>query len=312
VTSSICEDATGEPSSQDKALAESLFREAKKLAKRRQFDDACPKFEESHRLDPQLGTLLYLATCHEQQGKTASAWAEFSAAAELAEKRGDPRQRVAKQRLHALEPGLSHLTIDRKPGAEPDRIVVQLDGKTLGAATLGAAVPVDPGTHEVTASADGYEPWQRTVEVGDEADRVTVKIGDLTVRPGEPGPAPPEPEVPGPAKSSSPLPVVGWTAFGVGAATLVASGALGIAAALQRDAANEECEGRFCTDEGLAMHDTSRDLATASTVTFIVGLTAAAAGLTLVLVAPSSDGEQARLRIGPTAGGAYVGIGGAW
>lgn len=60
------------------ALAESLFREGKRLSGERKFADACPKFAESYKLDPGLGTLLNLAICHESEGKPATAWAEFS------------------------------------------------------------------------------------------------------------------------------------------------------------------------------------------------------------------------------------------
>ena len=45
-------------------MAESLFREGKRLSSEKKFSEACPKFEESYRLDPGLGTLLNLATCH--------------------------------------------------------------------------------------------------------------------------------------------------------------------------------------------------------------------------------------------------------
>jgi hypothetical protein len=64
----------------DAAMAESLFREGKRLSAEHKYSEACPKFEESFKIDHGLGTLLNLASCHESGGQPASAWAEFSEA----------------------------------------------------------------------------------------------------------------------------------------------------------------------------------------------------------------------------------------
>lgn len=288
--------AGAKPTSQDKAVAESLFREAKKLAKKGKLDDACPKFEESHRLDPQLGTLLHLATCHEQQGKTASAWAEYSAAAELAAERGDRREKLARKRAKALEAGLSRLTLKRDKRAEPDEVTIELDGKPLGDVTIGTPIPIDPGEHEITVKADGYRSSRHAIDV-QIGDRLTLAIGSLERR-SEDAPPDPDPETPARAEESA-QPLVGWVTFGIGGAVLIGGLALGGAAAAQRDAADEECDGRFCSDDGLAMHDTSRDFATASTVLVVVGALGVVAGITVVLTAPDSE-EQASVFISPT------------
>src|SRR4051812_48456348 len=72
----------------DKAAAESLFASALALLSEKKFSEACPKLEESQRLDPASGTLLNLAWCHEMEGKTATAWAEYKKLLALADAEG--------------------------------------------------------------------------------------------------------------------------------------------------------------------------------------------------------------------------------
>src|SRR5687768_2630591 len=86
----------------DKAQAEALFQQGLGLFEGGKTQEACPLFEQSHRLEPKLGTLLNLALCHEKLGKTASAWAEFTEAANLAERRNEP-DRVSFARGHVKE-----------------------------------------------------------------------------------------------------------------------------------------------------------------------------------------------------------------
>jgi hypothetical protein len=64
----------------DKSLATQLFRRGATWSTRGAFREGCRKLEESQRLDPGGGTLLNVALCHEKEGRTATAWAEFTEA----------------------------------------------------------------------------------------------------------------------------------------------------------------------------------------------------------------------------------------
>src|SRR5262245_20973343 len=69
--------AAAAQSSSDAAAARALFAEGRKLLDEGKFNEACPKFQESLRLKPGIGTRFNLADCWEKSGRTASAWGEF-------------------------------------------------------------------------------------------------------------------------------------------------------------------------------------------------------------------------------------------
>src|SRR3954454_4731648 len=96
----------------EKIAAEALFDEGKRLMLEGKFAPACEKLEQSERVDPAIGTLLYLAECYEKSGRSASAWATFREASSAARAAGQAeRARVGQERAARLEPALVRLTI---------------------------------------------------------------------------------------------------------------------------------------------------------------------------------------------------------
>jgi hypothetical protein len=159
------------------ALAESLFREGKRLSNERKFAEACPKFAESYKLDPGLGTLLNLAICHESEGKPATAWAEFSEASSRAKREGDSdRAQLADEHVRALEPKLSHVSITLSPGAAVPGLIIKFDSRELASAALGLPIAVDPGKHVVEASAPGKEASTQAFDTPSTATKLAVTV----------------------------------------------------------------------------------------------------------------------------------------
>src|SRR5580698_2604369 len=94
------------------ALAQGLYDAAAELIKAGKFAEACPKLEESQRLDPAMGTQFFLAGCYEKTGRPTSAWSLFLEVAGAAKAAGNTvRETTARARAAALEPRLPRLRI---------------------------------------------------------------------------------------------------------------------------------------------------------------------------------------------------------
>jgi len=142
------------------------------------FEEACPKLEESLRLDHGMGTQYNLAHCWEKTGRTASAWGLFLDVASAASVAGQAKREVAaRQRANALEPQLMSLLIEvRQPLPE---LMVHRGGELVGRAGWGTAIPVDPGAYRIEASAPGRRPWSKEVVVQVPGKTVSVSVPAL-------------------------------------------------------------------------------------------------------------------------------------
>lgn len=163
-------------------IAEQLFTQALELAKANQWAEACPKFEASLKYEPVLGTRLNLAACYVHIGKLASAWGLYHESIDLARKADDARRRdQAQKQATALEARLPRLVIT-PPARSPAGLVVKRDGIAIEDGAFGVALYVDPGAHEITASAPGFETFTQAVTLA-EGKTETIALPDLTERP---------------------------------------------------------------------------------------------------------------------------------
>ncbi len=304
--------STAAPPNADRVTATQLFEDAQKSSAAGNFRDACAKYSESQRLDPQLGTLLHLADCYEKIGLVATAWTDFKDAIEIAAARGDPREATARARVAVLEPKLPRLVIE-VPASAPGNLEVHRDGNVVAPAVWGSAMPVDPGTHVVVAKAAGYKPWTTTVQLKNEGAIVRV-----IVRPVEAETVRPEPREPRVASNGSSQRTIGYVVGGVGLAGLAVGTVFLVRRASkvnERDSV--DCPMNTCTPENKVLIDQltseARSAATAATVGFIVGGAAIAAGSVLVLTSPSPS-AAAYWTVQPWFAGVGAGaaIGGIW
>lgn len=319
----------------DKAAAEALFDEALELMTNKRYAEACPKLEESQRIDAGIGTLLYLAECYEKSGRTASAWATFREAASAASAAGQAdRARQGKARADRLEPSLSKLTV--RVAAENKSIPgfqVTRSGETVQAPLFEAALPVDPGQQVIEAAAPGYETFTRTVTVPANGGRAEILVPALVPLAGTAAPVAPASTGAGTASDGSSQPdqaqpasglaadagtsgsstssTLGIVLMGVGAAGLVVGTVFGLEAINKDSDAQEACgnDNSCPTEKGEQLSDDAQQAALISTIGFIAGGGALAAGAVLYLTA--DDGTEAgRVQVKPVAGGAQFSFSG--
>jgi hypothetical protein len=266
----------------DPVTAEALFRQGREAIAKGDFAAACPKFVESQRLDPSVGTLMNVAECEEHEGRVASAWERWHEAMDQLLHASDDRVATARAHLAALEPRLPKLVV-RLPPDLPEGQVTR-DGVRLGPAAIGVAVPVDPGEHRLTLSVPGHETRDRAVRL---VEGQTLEVSLTAGAPAaEPSAA---------TRSTEPTSTrrtLGWSALGLagaGLATALVSGAL---AAHDRSVVDAECDAsRACSQRGLDAARAGRTWLVVNATSVVLALVATGIGVLLLV---TGDGRTVR------------------
>ncbi len=134
------------PTAADRSMGQSLFEDGRRLMTAGDYAAACPKLQESNRLEPSGGTLLNLALCREQEGKLATAWTHFKQALSAAKRDDRPdRVQAAETHLAALEPRVPSITVSVISPRDDQEVSV--DGVKVGAAAWGTRMSLHPGRH---------------------------------------------------------------------------------------------------------------------------------------------------------------------
>lgn len=292
--------------------AEVLFDEGVELMKAGQFQQACGKIAESHRLEPRAGTLFTLAECWSRAGRPATALARYREYLRRYERMPERLQReqrgrdeIARNKLRELDGEVSRLRITLATPT-PDGTVVKRDGVVVGSAALGVWLPLDPGGYVLHAAAPKGPPSVLRVELGaGERRDVRLKV--------QSAPAPvaaPAPEIVVPTAVVKAQPsvarqsggelselLIGAIALGsAAAAALIAGTVTGVMSLDQAAKAEAGCNlgGRpgWCDEAGEAAANRATALAHASTASFVIGAAAGGTAVTLVVVDGVSDSEH--------------------
>jgi hypothetical protein len=325
-----------------RAEAEAMFQEGRALMESGNFAAACPKFEQSLALYPALGVRFNLARCYEQSQRPASAWLHYR---EVAERDGQARRaQAAREAAAALEPHLPRLLVQAPAAAEIPGLAVTRDGAPMDAQRFDTPIYVDPGEHELRATAPGYRPFDVRVRVR-MGEQIVVVVPPLQPESQPAGPAPggptAAPEPPGSRSGNAgedqpraadepprvePLPAtraraggpgtrrtIAWAAGGAGVAVLASSLGFGLAARAAWDDAREigrcDPETLMCQDpRGPGMVETARTRARVSSITAGAGAALLVTGAVFYWISRDAAGDVRSAHVLPTVGPAGVGL----
>src|SRR5262245_48414613 len=140
--------------------ADQLFKQGKKLLAQKKYAEACAAFEESDRIDPEIGAKLNVAKCYQDWGKLATAYRWYVDAENMASKVKDDRAKKIHSVMEELDPSVPRLTVRAPADADLASVVVKVDGVALDRSALGIAQRIDPGPHDIDTIVAGEKATQ--------------------------------------------------------------------------------------------------------------------------------------------------------
>ncbi len=282
--------ASAQPSGEQ--VAEKLFNDAIALVTAGRYGEACPKFEESQRLDPALGTQFNLADCYEHTGKKGSARRLFIEVADAAKAAGkSEREKTSRERAAALESVAPRLTVNVLPSAASIRLEVVVDGVPFPQTKWNRAQPFDAGAHTVAATAPGKKPFEAKVALQD-GKGSDVVIPELENEPVAASITPDDKAASagnGQRRSALIVGAVGVVGLAVGAGA-------GIFSVVKNGQAKDLCPNfNSCPDaDGRSKWNAATDAGTVSTIGFVAGGVILTAAAILYFTAPTSTAPSSR------------------
>lgn len=198
---------------------------------------------------------------------------------------------AAKTEVVAVSAKVASVTVTVEGPTNP---AVTIDGQAVPTAALGLKRPVDPGSHKVAATAEGYTPAETTFSVAEggtaaAALKMEKAPGAVAAAPAPetgPGPSPTEPGADtGSGKSSNKT--LALVAFGVGGAGLLVGAITGVVALGKAGDLKDNCNAdKVCPPTQQDSVDSYNTMGTISTIGFVVAGVGGIAGAILWFTAP--------------------------
>jgi hypothetical protein len=295
-------DAPGESAASDNPnasldLARSVAVTGREAFNAGDYETALALFRRAYTLYPAPTVVLYEARTLEKMGLMLEAVDAYVRTTQIAIPSGAPGQfaeaiAAARQEERALRARIPTLTL-RVDGvsANDPTLEVSINGRAIGAAQLGQAQRLNPGTYRITGSISG-----------DRSDTAEVVLADsqkasVVLNLSAPSLSPPPPVVvhsgsglndDGPTSPGNSLRVAAYVSGGAGLAGIAGGLVTGLMAVSKHSKAEEECPEHVCTadSQGSGSVKDFHSMRTMSTVFYSVGATGVAAGVVFWLLAP--------------------------
>ena len=265
--------------------ARELFMRGQTAYQQGDYETAIQLWEQAYGIDPRPGLQFNLSQAHGRLGRAAQEIAALEKFLETAEP-DSPYLADARARLASLRERVARTSI--RIANAPEGAAILIDGEDRGRAPRPDPILVEPGSHRILITADGYDDLQSVVSVN---AGQTVDV-DATMSEAEdlPGPVGPRPD-PG-------VPVASIALWGAGGAGIVAGAILGGLALGKSDGAVE----------GTSDADTAQAMALGADIAIGAGAACAAAGLIIYLMRHQFAGErEPAVTAAPSFGQGYAG-----
>lgn len=257
------------------------------------YEAALEKFTAADELVPAPTLKLRMARCLDKLDRMLEAASTYRSVIETELDRRAPAvhrkaRKDAVPELAALREQIPTVRVIVKgPGAETASVTI--DGKELPADELGKKHELDPGTYVVEAERldDGAVEKRQVVLRREQHEEVVLRL------PSDPSPEDlRSPEEKLTEDEGAPWRLAGWIAVGVGGAALSVGSVVGVVVLSEEQDLLDRCTDRECPPEA---HDDAEQfdtLRTVSTVGFVAGGVGVAAGIAMLLLAPSGEPDD--------------------
>ena len=301
--------ALAEPTAADRATARTLAQEGQHALETKNYVMAIDKFSRADALVHAPTLLLGLARAQVGATKLVEAQENYNRIIREGVAPGAPKSWSkavddANKEVGAISPRIPWVTITVLGPSSPE---VVIDSTPVPHASLGVKRAINPGTHKVKISAEGYHPQEKSI-VLTEGQSLSVNV-ELEQAPE----AAPPPEKKAPAAVAVDTSggggewrkTVAYVSLGVGGASLIVGGVAGALALAKYSQLADACpDPNACDPSQRASIDTYHRLGTIADVGFIVGGVGVAAGVVLLLTQPKET--TAGTTVTP-----YIGLGSA-